>query len=105
LGGLNRESWTLVKNEVLFEVSPDQDDSKRSSWVLAGSPDGRSCKSNLTSLATGEPIWVPVTQDPVQLTEDGLISLQTQLVELGTTKEGARLRAKLQCENLRSGMN
>jgi hypothetical protein len=102
LGVLSKESWNLVKNEVLFEASPDSPEVEDVN--SNGSLDGRLCKSDWISLGTGEPIYIPVTQDPVQLTEDDLLSLQTKLVELGTSKEGARLRAKLQCENLRSDM-
>ena len=92
-----------MKNEILFDASLELDDPKRSSWVLAGSPDGRLMKTGLKSLGNGEPIWIPVTQDPIQLTEDNLMSFQSQLENLGATEEGARHRAKLQCEYLRSG--
>ena len=55
-------------------------------------------------LATGQPLCVPVTQDPGPLTEDMMAEQEQVLARLGTSEEAARVRARLQAGSLLSDM-
>ena len=55
-------------------------------------------------LATGQPLCVPVTQDPGPLTEDMMAEQEQVLAQLGTSQEAARVRARLQAGSLLSDM-
>ena len=59
---------------------------------------------DLLLLATGEPLFVPKTQDPGPLTEDMILEQEALLARLGTTEEAAKIRAKLQSGSLLSDM-
>lgn len=59
---------------------------------------------NLHSLATGEPLYIPVTQEPSPMTEDMLEEHAEVLAKLGTTAEGSKLRARMQSACLLSDM-
>ncbi|XP_063789852.1 rab3 GTPase-activating protein catalytic subunit isoform X2 [Pseudophryne corroboree] len=68
-------------------------------------PDGRLHQSgNLTLLNTGEPLYIPVTQEPAPMTEDLLEEQSEVLAKLGTSAEGAHLRARMQSACLLSDM-
>jgi hypothetical protein len=59
---------------------------------------------NLKLLVTGEPMQIPITQDPGFMTED-MISEQAGYFEtLGTSEDATRKRAKLQSDQLKSDM-
>lgn len=49
-------------------------------------------------------LYVPITQDPTPMTEDMLQEHADILFQLGTSTEGAALRAKMQCASLISDM-
>ncbi|EDO49526.1 predicted protein, partial [Nematostella vectensis] len=51
-----------------------------------------------------EPLYVPVTQEPAPMTEDMLQQHAEVLTQLGTTEEGARVRAQMQSASLLSDM-
>ncbi|KAG8432237.1 hypothetical protein GDO86_016757 [Hymenochirus boettgeri] len=59
---------------------------------------------NLTLLNTGEGLYVPVTQEPAPMTEDLLEEQSEVLAKLGTSAEGAHLRARMQSACLLSDM-
>ncbi|RWS12763.1 Rab3 GTPase-activating protein catalytic subunit-like protein, partial [Dinothrombium tinctorium] len=58
----------------------------------------------LLLLKTGDPLYIPVTQEPTPLTEDMLQEQAQILSQLGTTAESSLLRARMQCANLLSDM-
>lgn len=58
----------------------------------------------LKLLASGEPLLVPFTQEPAPMTEDMLEEQAEILTQLGTSVEGARVRAQMQCASLLSDM-
>ncbi|KAG2227735.1 hypothetical protein INT45_004777 [Circinella minor] len=59
---------------------------------------------SLKLLQTGEPIWIPVTQDAGFMTED-MITQQADVFEkLGTSESATHIRAKLQSAQLYSDM-
>jgi hypothetical protein len=53
---------------------------------------------------TGEQMFVPVTQDHGHMTEDMLREMEQLFERLGTSEDAARIRAKMQSANLKSGM-
>ncbi|XP_078408594.1 rab3 GTPase-activating protein catalytic subunit isoform X7 [Cetorhinus maximus] len=58
----------------------------------------------LTLLRTGDPLYIPVTQEPAPMTEDLLEEQSEVLAKLGTSAEGAHLRARMQSACLLSDM-
>ena len=59
---------------------------------------------NLKISKTNEAMWEPKTQHPGYMTED-MVRDQAQIMEsLGTTEDGAKLRARMQCSQLISDM-
>ncbi|ORZ01136.1 Rab3 GTPase-activating protein catalytic subunit-domain-containing protein [Syncephalastrum racemosum] len=59
---------------------------------------------DLTLLETGEPLFIPVTQESGFMTED-MISQQADVFEkMGTSEDAAQSRAKMQSRHLRSDM-
>ncbi|XP_028409071.1 rab3 GTPase-activating protein catalytic subunit-like isoform X2 [Dendronephthya gigantea] len=59
---------------------------------------------DLRLLISGEPLYIPVTQEPAPMTEDMLQAHADVLTQLGTTEEGARIRAQMQSACLLSDM-
>ncbi|KAM6897052.1 rab3 GTPase-activating protein catalytic subunit [Xenentodon cancila] len=60
--------------------------------------------NNLMLLNSGEPLYVPVTQEPAPMTEDQLEEQSEVLAKLGTSAEGTHLRARMQSACLLSDM-
>lgn len=68
-------------------------------------PEGRLYQhGKLTLLHNGEPLYIPVTQEPAPMTEDLLEEQSEVLAKLGTSAEGAHLRARMQSACLLSDM-
>eukprot|EP00731_Ephydatia_muelleri_P020222 Em0012g1047a len=59
---------------------------------------------DLLLLVTGEPLYIPVTQEHAPMTEDMMWEQQGVLAKLGTSEEAARVRAKMQSLSLVSDM-
>lgn len=55
-------------------------------------------------IKTGEPFYIPITQDPVPKTEDQLEEDTEVLLKLGSDAEGSKLRAKMMSALLLSDM-
>lgn len=55
-------------------------------------------------LSSGEPIWEPVTQMQIIMTEDMLQEQEKLFTSLGTSTKGAEIRAKIQSAQLISGI-
>lgn len=67
-------------------------------------PEGRlNQHGKLTLLHNGEPLYIPVTQEPAPMTEDLLEEQSEVLAKLGTSAEGAHLRARMLSACLLSG--
>ncbi|XP_042192084.1 rab3 GTPase-activating protein catalytic subunit isoform X2 [Callorhinchus milii] len=68
-------------------------------------PEGRLHQyGNMTLLRMGELLYIPVTQEPAPMTEDLLEEQSEVLAKLGTSAEGAHLRARMQSACLLSDM-
>ncbi|XP_068752396.1 rab3 GTPase-activating protein catalytic subunit-like isoform X2 [Montipora capricornis] len=65
---------------------------------------GKEPFGDLKLLVSGEPLIVPITQEPAPMTEDMLEEQAEILTQLGTSEEGARVRAQMQCASLLSDM-
>uniref|UniRef100_A0A8D0L343 Rab3 GTPase-activating protein catalytic subunit n=1 Tax=Sphenodon punctatus TaxID=8508 RepID=A0A8D0L343_SPHPU len=112
--GRSWESWSDSEEE-FFECLSDTEELKgngQESGKKSGSketpnlkPEGRLHQhGNLTLLHPGEPLYVPVTQEPGPMTEDLLEEQSEVLAKLGTSAEGAHLRARMQSACLLSDM-
>ncbi|XP_014676011.1 PREDICTED: rab3 GTPase-activating protein catalytic subunit-like, partial [Priapulus caudatus] len=64
----------------------------------------RPCSDLKLLRVTDEPLYIPITQEPAPLTEDMLEEQAEVMARLGTTAEGAHLRARMQSNCLLSDM-
>lgn len=72
---------------------------------LWNQPVGRLGKfENLKLIKTGDPLYVPITQDPVPKTEDQLEEDTDVLLKLGSDAQGSELRARMMSASLLSDM-
>ncbi|XP_062600840.1 rab3 GTPase-activating protein catalytic subunit-like [Saccostrea cucullata] len=105
------EVETLKANETCTPegevVSMETSVTSSSSFVdsVTHKPEGRLAKSSdLRLLNIDEPLYIPITQDPSPMTEDMLEEHAEVLARLGTSSEGAQLRARMQSACLVSDM-
>ncbi|XP_025751573.2 rab3 GTPase-activating protein catalytic subunit [Manacus vitellinus] len=116
--GKSWESWSDSEDE-FFECLSDTEDLKgngqengKKGGAKEGSkepvnlkPEGRlHPHGKLMLLHPGEPLYVPITQEPAPMTEDLLEEQSEVLAKLGTSAEGAHLRARMQSACLLSDM-
>ncbi|XP_067939936.1 rab3 GTPase-activating protein catalytic subunit-like isoform X2 [Watersipora subatra] len=68
-------------------------------------PQGRLRKLENVKLLNGkDDLYIPITQDPAPMTEDALAEHAEILTRMGTSEDGANLRAKMQSASLVSDM-
>ncbi|TSM60542.1 Rab3 GTPase-activating protein catalytic subunit [Bagarius yarrelli] len=108
--GKAKESWSDSEDE-FFECLSDAEemtDTPADGVKGAGAkvkPEGRlQPHGKLTLLNSNEPLYIPVTQEPAPMTEDVLEEQSEVLAKLGTSAEGAHLRARMQSACLLSDM-
>ncbi|XP_004375144.1 rab3 GTPase-activating protein catalytic subunit isoform X1 [Trichechus manatus latirostris] len=112
--GKSWDSWSDSEEE-FFECLSDTEELKgngQESGKKGGpkemvnlKPEGRLLQhGKLTLLHNGEPLYIPVTQEPAPMTEDLLEEQSEVLAKLGTSAEGAHLRARMQSACLLSDM-
>uniref|UniRef100_A0A5F4VTE3 Rab3 GTPase-activating protein catalytic subunit n=1 Tax=Callithrix jacchus TaxID=9483 RepID=A0A5F4VTE3_CALJA len=112
--GKSWDSWSDSEEE-FFECLSDTEELKgngQDSGKKGGPkemanlrPEGRLYQhGKLTLLHNGEPLYIPVTQEPAPMTEDLLEEQSEVLAKLGTSAEGAHLRARMQSACLLSDM-
>ncbi|XP_036600622.1 rab3 GTPase-activating protein catalytic subunit [Trichosurus vulpecula] len=112
--GKSWDSWSDSEEEY-FECLSDTEELKgngQESGKKGGAKELSSLKpegrlhphGKLTLLHTGEPLYIPVTQEPAPMTEDLLEEQSEVLAKLGTSAEGAHLRARMQSACLLSDM-
>ncbi|KAJ8979498.1 hypothetical protein NQ317_007681 [Molorchus minor] len=78
---------------------------KKQKFSLWNQPTGRQSKfNNLKLLKTGDPLYVPITQEPVIKTEDQLEEDADILLKLGSDAEASELRARIMSASLLSDM-
>ncbi|NXK31671.1 RB3GP protein, partial [Piprites chloris] len=116
--GKSWESWSDSEDE-FFECLSDTEDLKgngQENGKKGGAKEGNKEPVNLKPegrlhphgklmlLHPGEPLYVPITQEPAPMTEDLLEEQSEVLAKLGTSAEGAHLRARMQSACLLSDM-
>ncbi|XP_051003260.1 rab3 GTPase-activating protein catalytic subunit isoform X2 [Acomys russatus] len=111
--GKSWDSWSDSEEE-FFECLSDTEDLKGNGQESGKKgpketadlkPEGRLHQhGKLTLLHNGEPLYIPVTQEPAPMTEDLLEEQSEVLAKLGTSAEGAHLRARMQSACLLSDM-
>ncbi|XP_052004436.1 rab3 GTPase-activating protein catalytic subunit isoform X2 [Xyrauchen texanus] len=108
--GKSWDSWSdseeeffecLSDTEEMKEVETESDKKAANKSKAEGrlQPHGK-----LTLLNSQEPLYIPVTQEPAPMTEDLLEEQSEVLAKLGTSAEGAHLRARMQSACLLSDM-
>ncbi|XP_076749790.1 RAB3 GTPase activating protein subunit 1 [Xylocopa sonorina] len=96
--------------ECTSEEPANEDDSTtrtqtKAKHLLWNKPAGRLAKHpSLKLIQTGDPLYLPVTQDPVPKTEDQLEEDAQVMMQLGTDKHASEMRARLMSASLLSDM-
>ncbi|GJQ84641.1 hypothetical protein Trydic_g12670 [Trypoxylus dichotomus] len=111
-GGRSFESVddTSTDDEEFFDCDTENNDDpanrkQRENYSLWNQPVGRLTKfENLKLLKTGDPLYIPVTQEPVPKTEDQLEEDANVLLKLGSDAQGSELRARMMSASLLSDM-
>ncbi|XP_064182780.1 rab3 GTPase-activating protein catalytic subunit [Anguilla rostrata] len=109
--GKSWDSWSDSEGEdEFFECLSDTEELKEAppdggKGAAKPKPEGRlHPHGKLTLLNSSEPLYIPVTQEPAPMTEDLLEEQSEVLAKLGTSAEGAHLRARMQSACLLSDM-
>ncbi|XP_067300747.1 rab3 GTPase-activating protein catalytic subunit isoform X1 [Pseudorasbora parva] len=108
--GKSWDSWSDSEEE-FFECLSDTEEIKEAETenekktANKSKAEGRlQPHGKLTLLNSQEPLYIPVTQEPAPMTEDLLEEQSEVLAKLGTSAEGAHLRARMQSACLLSDM-
>ncbi|KAL7866119.1 hypothetical protein SRHO_G00113660 [Serrasalmus rhombeus] len=106
--GKSWDSWSDSEDE-FYECLSDTEEMKEVPAEGAKGakikPEGRlQPNGKLTLLNSDEPLYIPITQEPAPMTEDLLEEQSEVLAKLGTSAEGAHLRARMQSACLLSDM-
>lgn len=102
--GKSSESWSDSDDE-FYECLSDLGPTESSQTETKRKPEGRLRPFNDTRLLqSSEPLYIPITQEPAPMTEDMLEQQSEVLSKLGTSAEGAHLRARMQSACLLSDM-
>ncbi|XP_077071938.1 rab3 GTPase-activating protein catalytic subunit isoform X4 [Siphateles boraxobius] len=107
--GKSWDSWSDSEEE-FFECLSDTDEMKEDTenekkTANKSKAEGRlQPHGKITLLNSQEPLYIPVTQEPAPMTEDLLEEQSEVLAKLGTSAEGAHLRARMQSACLLSDM-
>ncbi|KAJ8964479.1 hypothetical protein NQ314_004766 [Rhamnusium bicolor] len=94
-------------DDEFFDCSekPDEETKRKTTHSLWNQPVGRLSKfGDLKLLNSGDPLYIPVTQEPVLKTEDQLEEDTDVLLKLGSNAEASELRAKIMSASLLSDM-
>ncbi|XP_031828496.1 RAB3 GTPase activating protein subunit 1 isoform X2 [Nomia melanderi] len=104
---------TESEEEEFFECTSEEptneDDSAtrtpKAKYLLWNKPAGRLAKHpTLKLIQTGDPLYLPKTQDPVPKTEDQLEEDAQVMMQLGTDQHASEMRARLMSASLLSDM-
>lgn len=91
-------------DEEYFDCSEKIDENKRKPFIWE-QPVGRLSKfRDLRLLKTGDPLYIPITQEPVLKTEDQLEEDTDVLLKLGSNAEATEIRARIMSASLLSDM-
>uniref|UniRef100_A0A671MSY6 Rab3 GTPase-activating protein catalytic subunit n=1 Tax=Sinocyclocheilus anshuiensis TaxID=1608454 RepID=A0A671MSY6_9TELE len=106
--GKSWDSWSDSEEE-FFECLSDTEEMKETEsekkTASKSKAEGRlQPHGKRTLLNSAEPLYIPITQEPAPMTEDLLEEQSEVLAKLGTSAEGAHLRARMQSACLLSDM-
>ncbi|KAL1267284.1 hypothetical protein QQF64_032647 [Cirrhinus molitorella] len=108
--GKSWDSWSDSEEE-FFECLSDTEEMKETETESEKKTTNKSkaegrlqTHGKLTLLHSQEPLYIPITQEPAPMTEDLLEEQSEVLAKLGTSAEGAHLRARMQSACLLSDM-
>lgn len=88
-----------------FDCEEEVQIKRKEKHSLWNQPVGRLGKfENLKLIKNGDPLFIPVTQEPVPKTEDQLEEDTDVLLKLGSDAQGSELRAKMMSASLLSDM-
>lgn len=88
-----------------FDCEEEVQIKRKEKHSLWNQPVGRLGKfENLKLIKNGDPLYIPVTQEPVPKTEDQLEEDTDVLLKLGSDAQGSELRAKMMSASLLSDM-
>ncbi|XP_064598105.1 rab3 GTPase-activating protein catalytic subunit-like [Liolophura sinensis] len=103
--GATEEEKEVEKKASNLGESCDSNDATFFKDSISYRPDGRLRPyGDLKLLDSGETLYIPITQEPAPMTEDMLDEHAEALAKLGTSSEGAQLRARMQSACLLSDM-
>ncbi|CAH2011007.1 unnamed protein product [Acanthoscelides obtectus] len=93
-------------DEEFFDCSSEKtEEENRKKHSLWNQPVGRLSKfGDMKLLKTGDPLYIPITQEPVLKTEDQLEEDTDVLLKLGSNAEATELRARIMSASLLSDM-
>ncbi|TRZ02365.1 hypothetical protein DNTS_019010 [Danionella cerebrum] len=95
------DSWSDSEDE-FYECVSDTEEMKEKESTLTLRPEGRlEAFGDVTLLDSQEPLYIP---DPAPMTEDLLEQHSEVLARLGSSAEGAQIRARMQSASLLSDM-
>ncbi|CAB0044783.1 unnamed protein product [Trichogramma brassicae] len=102
---INADSSGDSEEDEFFECLNEDEGAQSRHQLLWNRPVGRLAKHpTLRLVQTGEPLYLPVTQDPVPKTEDQLEEDAQVMMQLGTDKNASEMRARLMSASLLSDM-
>lgn len=91
-------------DDEFFDCTDKVDENKKKPFIW-DQPVGRLSKfRDLRLLKTGDPLYIPITQEPVLKTEDQLEEDTDVLLKLGSNEEASELRARIMSASLLSDM-
>lgn len=91
-------------DDEFFDCSEKIEENKKKPFIWE-QPVGRLSKfRDLRLLKTGDPLYIPITQEPVLKTEDQLEEDTDVLLKLGSNAEATELRARIMSASLLSDM-
>ncbi|KYM94324.1 PREDICTED: rab3 GTPase-activating protein catalytic subunit isoform X1 [Cyphomyrmex costatus] len=99
------EFFECTSEELTSEEVSSTKSQLKAKHLLWNKPSGRLAKHSLLRLIqTGDPLYLPITQDPVPKTEDQLEEDAQVMMQLGTDKYASEMRARMMSASLLSDM-
>ncbi|XP_019887701.2 rab3 GTPase-activating protein catalytic subunit isoform X2 [Ooceraea biroi] len=99
------EFFECSSEELANEEAPSTRMQLKAKHLLWNKPAGRLAKHpSLRLIQTGDPLYLPITQDPVPKTEDQLEEDAQVMMQLGTDKFASEMRARMMSASLLSDM-
>lgn len=103
--GASNDDQSSESEDEFYECDVDENESVKRTYMPWNRPVGRLGKfGNMKLIETGEPLYVPITQEPVPKTEDQLEQDAEIMLKLGTDAQASEMRANIMSASLLSDM-